>query len=128
MDAVDWLNIAPQALGNSIAFFMGFVSVVSAYLVVAYVVGRELLRSQVIVINLLFVATTLLTVFGNAITARNAIQAHYLGSLQVEEMTHLPEYLIYLVPVSLVLIDLCLVLARLKFMWDIRNPKARGSL
>ena len=128
MEPVDWLNIAPQAMSNSIAFFTSFVTVVSAYLVVAYVVGRELLRSQVIVINLLFVATTLLTVFGNAITARNAIQAHYLGSLHVEEMTPLPESLIYLIPLALIFIDLCLVVASLKFMWDIRHPKSGSRL
>ena len=128
MDSVDWLNIAPQAMSNSIAFFMGFVTVVSAYLVVAYVVGRELLRSQVIVINLLFVATSLLTVFGNAVTARNAIQANYLGALHVEELTPLPESLIYLVPLALTFIDLCLILASLKFMWDIRNPQSVSRL
>ena len=123
MDAVDWLNIAPEALSNSIAFFMGFISLVSAYLVVAYVVGKELLPSQVIVINLLFSVSTILTIFGNAVTARNAIQAHYLGSLNVEEMIPLPEFLIYFVPISLILIDFCIVLASLKFMWDIRHPK-----
>ena len=123
MDAVDWLNIAPEALSNSIAFFMGFISLVSAYLVVAYVVGKELLPSQVIVINLLFSVSTILTIFGNAVTARNAIQAHYLGSLNVEEMIALPEFLIYFVPISLILIDFCIVLASLKFMWDIRHPK-----
>ena len=123
MEAVDWLNIAPQALSNSIAFFMGFLSLVSAYLVVAYVVGKELLRSQVIVINFLFAVSAILTIFGNAVTARNSIQAHYLGSLNVEEMTPLPEPLIYFIPLSLIFIDFCIVLASLKFMWDIRHPK-----
>lgn len=124
MEAVDWLNIAPQALSNSIAFFMGFITVISAYLVVAYVVGKELLRSQVIMINLLFVAVAGMTCFGNVVTARNAIQAHYLGSLHVKEMTPLPEFLIYLVPVFILFLDVCIVLVSLKFMRDIRHPKA----
>ena len=123
MEAVDWLSIAPQALSNSVAFFTGFVTIISAYLVVAYVVGKELLRGQVIMINLLFVAVAGMTSFGNVVTARNAIQAHYLGSLNVKEMTPLPEFLIYLVPVFILFLDVCIVLVSLKFMWDIRHPK-----
>ena len=128
MDSVDWLNIAPQALSNSIAFFMGFVTVLSAYLIVAYVAGKDLLRSQVIIINLLFVAVAAMTCFGNVVTSRNSIQAHYLGSLHVKEMTPLPEALIYLFPLSILVVDVCLVLASLKFMWDIRHPKPERPL
>ena len=93
---------------------------ISAYLVVAWLVGEKLTGAQVTLVNLVFLAFAPMMIF----TWANI----FVGTLRLQERLHLinPETLIGLsaggiAAVSITL--LVLVLGSIKFMWDVRHPK-----
>ena len=91
-----------------------YVSVTSGYLLVAYLVGKDLSRLQV------FIVTVLYAVFAafNTLSATNYFyHAHYFGHTYGQGRA--PEWPIYGLGILLSLG----VLASLKFMWDVRHPK-----
>jgi hypothetical protein len=123
MSAADWLSYAPQGLANAATFFALLLTLISAYLVTAYFVGKELTRSQVTLVNFVFIASSISLTFGQGVALRNAILAFHYGSLKVDEIPVFPAYLITSVPIFITTIDLIFTLGCLKFMWDVRHPK-----
>lgn len=110
------MNAGDSTLGNVTAYL----SVVSAYLVVAYVVGADLTRLQVFVINVLFVVFGFSFVFA----IQTGLANHYLFATEILE--YRPDYVVYTSPEVnklLFAIDSGGVLAALYFMWNIRHPK-----
>jgi hypothetical protein len=107
---------------NFISSFGVFLTVVTAYLIVAYTIGSSLKPSQVSIINGIFLATTLFMTYGNfAYISAGSYYAVLGASMNPERHVfagHLPGY------VSLV-ISICVIVACLKFMWDIRHRKKR---
>ena len=63
MTPYEYGDLAQSAFGNANSTFALMLSVVSAYLIVAYTVGDKLTRMQLIVLNLLFVFTALFIAF-----------------------------------------------------------------
>jgi hypothetical protein len=95
-------------------------TIISAYLVVAWLVGEKLTRAQVTLVNLVFLAFAPMMLFTWA--------GIFVGTLRLQEKLHLinPEY--YggpsaggIAAVSITL--LVLILGSIKFMWDVRHPK-----
>ncbi len=100
-----------------------FLTVVSGYLIVAYLVGADLKRGQAALISALFVGYS---------TAQILAQMSQIGSLMrfssaTAEL--FPDALISTSPALIQLgyawpfLELLAMLASLKFMWDIRHPK-----
>ena len=54
------MELSQIALGNMIGAFTIFMSLVSGYLIVAYLIGSRLTRSQLWFVNALFLVTTVL--------------------------------------------------------------------
>jgi hypothetical protein len=95
-------------------------TIISAYLVVAWLVGEKLTRAQVTLVNLVFLAFAPMMLFTWA--------GIFVGTLRLQEKLHLinPETLIGLssggiAAVSITL--LVLILGSIKFMWDVRHTK-----
>ena len=94
----------------------------SGYLIVAYLAGIKLTRSQVLIISILFsfvaVATTLSV---RSALARSLV---FVSELQVLR----PDDTLYLKPWAADFSTVFMIggmLAALKFMWDIRHPKTK---
>ena len=124
MGGTDWFEIVVEASGNSIATFGLLVSIVSGYLVVAYLVGTKLSRPQAIIINTLFIASTVSVTVGHWQYTFDSIVAREQASLA------LPTVLAPVAPGSaiivssaLALIDLGVVCAALLFMWSVRHSR-----
>ncbi len=112
------MNAGDATLGNVTAYL----SVVSAYLIVAYIVGAELSRFQVIVINVLFVVFA----FSFVLAIQTGLANHYLFATDILE--YRPEYAVFSSPQVnklLFAIDSGGVMAALYFMWNIRHPKKK---
>lgn len=100
------------------------ISVISAYLVVSWLVGSKLNRGQVIWINLLFVTFSLMTAFRWVTGYRIAMQLQNdllkvnpgLADVIIQRKT--PEMI-----AGIACIYLAAILGSLKFMWDVRHPK-----
>ena len=54
MSEADLMNVVQGIISNSIATFAVFVSLVGGYLVTAYLAGKNLTRSQTVIISTLF--------------------------------------------------------------------------
>lgn len=95
---------------------MGYFSIFTAYLVVAYLVGSKLDRQQVTVINGLFVIMQLLMIWGTA-------GFFWQARSYMDQVREAPLGAIAPHHVALPLLSIGVIVG-LKFMWDIRHPKA----
>ena len=96
------------------------ISIISAYLLVAYTAGTQLIRSQVTLINTLFVFTATLFLYG---TIGSLVkQLSIVNKLKVfNPEDYYPTTAITVVAVAVIFS--LIILACLKFMWDVRHPK-----
>ena len=95
-------------------------SLVSAYLVVAWLVGDKLTTAQVMLVNLLFLCTAPMMVWGwlGRFLAALDLQKQLLV-LAPQTTERISIYVVMGFPMILFI----LILGSLKFMWDIRHPK-----
>ena len=99
------------ALGS----LMGYFSIFTAYLAVAYLVGSKLKRQQVTVINGLFLIMQLLMIWGTA-------GFFWQARGYMDQVREAPLGVIAPHHVALPLLSIGLIVG-LKFMWDVRHPK-----
>ena len=113
---------AAQALWSNVIGLMAILlSVLSAYLVVAYLAGSKLTRSQVVIVNALYILVSVFLVWAMFVLSQRALEVATLAiniSTQ-RELAPTPNVALALVA----LFGVC-SLASLKFMWDVRHQKA----
>ena len=97
------------------------VTVVSAYLVAAFVAGFKLQKSQVTLVNTLFGIFSIYGIAGMFAFARNATE---MMLLSIEMSAQRTVHGLTIVPEATLIVFPLLVMACYKFMWDIRHPKA----
>ena len=98
-----------------------YISVTSAYLLVAFVAGIRLTRSQTFIISTLYIVICALATYAvYSWTTRGVYYAIKLEALDA----NVPIYSKIVVPVVLPLLLAGGIVASLKFMWDIRHPKS----
>jgi hypothetical protein len=120
MTEAELFESAQTVWSNYITCMSIFITIVSAYLIVAYIAGRNLTRPQVILVNALFVSFSVY-----AITAMYGFSrvATELASLSIGMSTQRSEVGVTTVPTIALLVFIPLASACLKFMWDVRHPK-----
>ena len=121
MSQYELLDLAQSALGNSIASYAIFLSIVSGYLITAYLVGVDLTRGQVRLLTTLFLIVTSITTWGQSgfvywadywsATARGENVARTVFSTQP------------LLPLTLTIVNTLTIAACLVFMWAIRRRR-----
>ena len=121
MTEAELVEHAQMAFGNAIAAFTVIFTMLSAYLVVAYFVGKKLSFSQVAIINTFFTISVVWMIFSEVGFFAGGIQS----TLEVFDINP-SRALMPLhpsMPLYLAGIDFLILAACLKFMWDIRHPK-----
>ena len=63
MSEVELMQTGQSALSNSIAIFATFLTILGAYLVAANTIGARLNRTQILILNALFMVFSLLEIF-----------------------------------------------------------------
>lgn len=121
MELGEVLQAAQAAWSNVISIGALIVTIISGYLVVAYVAGNDMTRSQVVIVNtlyVLFISVALMS--GRAFTIRATELMRISVELSNERLSSswMPDLVygwrvVYLVAVA----------ASLKFMWDIRHKR-----
>ena len=119
MTEAELMAVAHGYRDNAISLTAIYLSVVTAYLFVAYTAGKNLTFSQVLIINAFFVVVGVFLIaaqFSLMISAQEAAKiAREISTWQASP--YLP-YLSHVLQVFFLLfIPVCL-----KFMWDIRRP------
>ena len=107
---------------NIIAAQAVFFSIITAYLVVAYSVGKSLTTYQVAFINLAFLFATATGVMGVAANVSLISEYNSIRQGIIEQQT-LPEIFDTAWVISFTGIRAILVLGAIIFMWQIRHPK-----
>ena len=125
MTEAELVTAAQETWANYLTSLGLFIGIVSAYLVVAYAVGKDLSRAQVVHVNVLFVIFTGFGLVGmynwSRVAGEMAMIAIEMSEVrQISPTTGVPTLsLVVLIPI---------VIACLKFMWDVRHPKTEQPL
>ncbi len=123
MSPAEWIEMSQQAASNAAAIYAIFLTIMSAYIVASYVVGRDLNRGQTTLINSFYLFSALVSIVFLLMAARNYVTAFNLAAVELEELRPISDT----VRLSLLLVmgvgNSAFMMAGLKFMWDIRHPK-----
>ena len=92
-----------------------YFTAVTGYLIAAYLIGERLTRSQLMIISTLFVIFALIMIFSGFSMAERAIELEVAFEGERDAL----DYAGYVLLISGILG----ILASLKFMADVRNPK-----
>jgi hypothetical protein len=121
MTEYELADLINSSTGNATPVLMGFMTSVTGYLVLTWFTGDKLKRSQAAMVSTLFVIYSGLFIIAWAARFQSALMyQNELNAINPERGGLISQELIYGVVVVLVVI----VIASLKFMWDIRHPKA----
>ena len=100
--------------------FLGYLTIVSAYLIAAFISGSKLTPLQSIIISVLFLFAALLTVW--AIWGAGSRIAYMAEALRHADPEH-PILFKNLFRDLIALVCALGIFASCKFMWDVRHPK-----
>ena len=106
-------------IANSVPAIATFMVVIGAYLMVAWLIGRQLTRSQVTLINALFVVFSLLTIL--SWFTRFEMAFYYQSELLLLN-PDTPVFLEQHTAIGAIIVFMLFIIGALKFMWDIRHP------
>ena len=105
---------------NAATYIAMLLTLISGYLIIAYLVGAKLPGQQILIVNGLF----LMASFWIAFPAFAAYErAAFLLSLTSETFRSPLSAGMYIAPGASVVVFVGAILASLKFMWDVRHPK-----
>lgn len=124
MTEYEILELTYSILDSMATVFAVYLTILTGYLIVAYLIGRQLDTSQVCVINTLFVAITVVqvySVYNYAVEVESLLQMKaQLSDLTPFQHAMSQQYSMYMTA----LLMLFGVVASLYFFWNIRQAKA----
>ena len=123
MTTYEMADLAQSNFGNGLSTFAVFLSVVSAYLVTAYLVGAKLTRTQVSILTFLFLLVSALIVWGLSAYTNGGVQLSLRANPDSAGNLFAPKSWL---PAMLAFVGLLIIAMSLKFMWDVRHPKEKG--
>lgn len=114
------LEVAYVAWGNAVSILALLITILSAYLVAAYLAGRSMTRSQVIIINTLYIFLSTFLLWGLVNMALRAAGFEDIAYSMAEgELAAFSSQ--EGIAIGTVTVFGVAILASLKFMWDVRN-------
>ena len=124
MTESDWVEMYGMAFSAGIANSGLLITLMSGYLVVAYLVGKRLTRTQILVTNALYLISAFIVCWWCLPNALDAQIARKMMALQIPELDlfSYAEVNIYLWPSIVAIAYSCLIFASLFFMWQVRHP------
>ena len=120
MTEYELADLMGSVSGDSLVFIPLVISLVSGYLVVAWLIGSKLTKSQLYLINSLFLGMNLL--LGSAWVTRVQVALSYQSELLELNPERAGLVGPWLIPAVFIL-AISGITACLKFMWDVRHPR-----
>ena len=121
MTEAELISAAQAAWGNVISMISLFITLLSGYLIVAYLAAANMTSSQTGIVNTLYI---LISAFLLASIYTLSTRATEMASLSVEMSTQrVLEPQLWL-PLGVICIFIFCIVASLKFMWEVRHPKS----
>ena len=116
------LEVSFVTWGNVISLLALLITIISGYLVVAYIAGAKMTRAQVTLVNVLYVLMSAFLIWAcREMALRAAVfedTAYAMATGQVSELYARGD-----VAVAIIYAFSLALLASFKFMWDVRHPK-----
>jgi hypothetical protein len=120
MEGIELVEAAGTYYGLGVDLLTLYMSVTSGYLIVAYLIGDKLTKSQTTIVNTLYIVMSSLTTYGVTVwITRGAYFALQPSAIEVG----MPLHATYLAPAMIGIFMTGGIVACLKFMWDVRHPK-----
>ena len=121
MTESELLELGAAFWSNAIALTAIFITVLSGYIICAYVAGKSLTRSQITIVNTLYLGVSALLLLSMLITGQTAIEMEKIAFEITVQRKHPPgEFFPYM---FIAFWSFCVFLS-VKFMWDIRHAKS----
>ena len=120
MSEAELFQSAQAVWSNALSLMVVIISLLSGYLVVAYVVGKELTSSRVLIVNGLYILLSTFVLMGLYTFSNRATELANLNPYQAEKKDNGTQNWI---PLGMVLIFVVCIAASLKFMREIRHPR-----
>ena len=121
MTEAELISAAQAIWANVIALMAMMISILSAYLVVAYMAGNKMTHSQTVIVNSLYMLITIFLMWAMFVLVQ---RGNEMATLAIEMTTQRTLGPTAYVALAIVGIFGACSLASLKFMWDIRHPEA----
>ncbi len=121
MTEYEYADVITSYATQAGTFFTIWLTILCAYALVAYTIGEKLNSSQVIWLNGLYVFAASLSIFGFSASFNS--QVFYVDQLKLlnpESPQNMNIYTMW----GITILAILGVFVTLKFMWDIRHPKA----
>ncbi len=120
MSEAELIEAINAVLDLQISAFMSYLTVVSAYLIAAFIVGERLTALQSAIVSTLFIFASVLVV--GAIWGSGSRIAYMISDLHAFDPNH---PIIYSYNFRNAMVTICGlgIFASLKFMWDVRHSK-----
>jgi predicted anti-sigma-YlaC factor YlaD len=113
-------DLMMSAVNGGTAVIGIFFTILSGYLIAAWLIGEKLTRTQVIMVNILYLSSATMMIW--AWIARFLAALHFQNQLLVLNPQSTESVTIYIIT-GFSSILFILILVSLKFMWDVRHPK-----
>ena len=123
MTEYELVDVINNVSSNMLAAQALFITVVSAYLVVGYSVGRNLTFYQVSFVNFAFILFSLISI-QSAWGLTDMIFVHYEKLAEVRTKAESGTVSIEVIRAALLAVRIVLVVGALIFMWQVRHPKS----
>ncbi len=121
MDMPDLVEATGMYYGLTVDVLSFYFTVTSGFLIVAYLAGDKLTKSQMIIISTLYIGMASLASYGATVWTLRGV---FFAFQQMDIDRNVPIYANYFIPISLSVFLAGGIFASLKFMWDVRHPKA----
>jgi hypothetical protein len=120
MSEAELLEVSNIMWSNAISLLGLAITLISGYLIVAYIAGANMTHSQAIIINILYIGFALLLFLTMMSFSYSAGELATVAFEMSTQLTNPPRTMLaYAIGVF---VTFC-VAASLKFMWDIRHPQ-----
>jgi hypothetical protein len=120
MTAYEYMDLAYSAFSAAATIVSLLIAVLSGYLVVAYVIGSNLTRVQVTVLNAAYSIWSIYLMLNGTINLSRA-RSYLISAAELDQQLSPPvPYIVH----GYVSIGLLLWLTSLWFMWSVRHPKS----
>ena len=120
MTEAELIQTAQAIWGNVITMCTIEITLLTGYIVVAYLAGNDLNRSQVVIVNTLYILLSIFALMSIYSMSMRATEMAVL-SISMSEQRNLGPTL--WLPIGVAVIFAFCLLASLKFMWDVRHPR-----
>ena len=128
MSGSEWFEAYTNATSNGLTALAILLTMVSGYMVIAYVAGNKLTRIQVMLVNVVYIASSVSVLTSNYGSVLDSATARFQAGLRIEELSLILSTTGEAAPETLAIIvaavnSLFLIIS-LVFMWQVRHPNA----